>query len=426
MRWNRDVSATFADWAGHRTVASVGTNAGSTGALAYQDWRHFKEAFTPELVAQAVRESTVPVSRCLDPFGGSGTTALACQFLGVRPATIEVNPYLADLIKAKLARYDSDALIGSLGKVLQVAASRCGEAELDLPAGSPPTLIEPGVKDRWVYDAAAAHRLAALLEGIDSLSDPSHRRLFRVLLGGILVEVSNVVVNGKGRRYRRNWKSRPRDASLVFGLFSRAVRCAITDIHRFGVRACQDYSVIVGDSRRASFPEADLAVFSPPYPNSFDYTDVYNLELWVLGYLSGRDDNWDLRKATVCSHVQIDRSYPSPPSGSPTLHKPLDLLRAKRAKLWNKNLVDMGGAYFADMRGVLQKLRAAIVAGGQVWMVVGDSRYAGVGVPTAEIVLELCGELGWRSVRTESCRSMRISAQQGGNRELQESLLVLE
>jgi len=29
----------------------------------------------------------------------------------------------------------------------------------------------------------------------------------------------------------------------------------------------------------------DAAIFSPPYPNSFDYTDVYNLELWVLGYL---------------------------------------------------------------------------------------------------------------------------------------------
>ena len=33
----------------------------------------------------------------------------------------------------------------------------------------------------------------------------------------------------------------------------------------------------------------DLAVFSPPYPNSFDYTDVYNVELWAMGYLRNSD-----------------------------------------------------------------------------------------------------------------------------------------
>ena len=60
-----------------------------------------------ELMARAVAESTIPVQRCLDPFGGSGTTALACQFLGTEPITIEVNPFLADLIEAKLTDYDA-------------------------------------------------------------------------------------------------------------------------------------------------------------------------------------------------------------------------------------------------------------------------------------------------------------------------------
>ena len=38
-----------------------------------------------------------PIFSCIDPFGGSETTALACQFLGAAPTTIELNPYLADL-----------------------------------------------------------------------------------------------------------------------------------------------------------------------------------------------------------------------------------------------------------------------------------------------------------------------------------------
>jgi DNA modification methylase len=97
----------FENWTQGRLVPTLGTNSGAE-KLPFQSWRHFKEAFAPELVARAISESGRLLKRCIDPFGGSGTTALACQFLGVEPITIEVNPYLADLIEAKLASYVSD------------------------------------------------------------------------------------------------------------------------------------------------------------------------------------------------------------------------------------------------------------------------------------------------------------------------------
>ena len=92
----------FQDWINGREVVSLGTNAGAP-ALPFQNWRRIKEAFAPELIARALTESPVPVQRCIDPFGGSGTTGLACQFLSVHPVVAEVNPYLADLIEAKLS-----------------------------------------------------------------------------------------------------------------------------------------------------------------------------------------------------------------------------------------------------------------------------------------------------------------------------------
>jgi len=100
----------------------MGTNAGSV-ELPFQNWRRFKEAFAPELIAQAVRHSSVRVRSCLDPFGGSGTTALACQFLNVHPVTIEVNPFLADLIEAKLSKYSCDALARDFGLVVRRSRS---------------------------------------------------------------------------------------------------------------------------------------------------------------------------------------------------------------------------------------------------------------------------------------------------------------
>ena len=63
----------------------------------------------------------------------------------------------------------------------------------------------------------------------------------------------------------------------------------------------------------------DLVVFSPPYPNSFDYTDIYNVELWALGYLGSSADNRKLRGETLRSHVQIRRAYESANGHSPKL-----------------------------------------------------------------------------------------------------------
>lgn len=404
----------------------MGTNAGAP-VLAFQEWRHFKEAYTPELVARAVAESTIRVRRCLDPFGGSGTTALACQFLGVHPITAEVNPFLADLIEAKLTTYDADAMVRDLGRVLRMAVRNRESARLILPASAPSTMVEPGSGGRWIFDAEVGKRLGALREAISAVNDERHQRLLRVLLGGILLGVSNVVVNGKGRRYRRNWKEYRADKTNVEQLFSDAVRLAVTDIHQFSNRKCLSFDVIRGDARHelSSLPTCDAAIFSPPYPNSFDYTDVYNIELWALGYLDGRAANRTLRQSTLCSHVQIDRTYPQPPLGSKTLKDVLNGLSSAREKLWHRQIPAMVGGYFADLISVISGVRSILHEKGKIWMVVGDSRYADVVVPTAQILRELASSAGLRVSNIEPFRSMRASAQQGGQYELSESLLIM-
>lgn len=139
---------TFDQWTQGRSVNSLGTNWGAQ-KLPFQNWRHFKEAFAPELIHRALAESAIPVKRCLDPFGGSGTAAVASQFLGVCPVTIEVNPFLADLIRSKLSTYDVDRLSCDLGTVVR-AASSASEAPLALLRRLPPTFVEPGVRGRWV------------------------------------------------------------------------------------------------------------------------------------------------------------------------------------------------------------------------------------------------------------------------------------
>lgn len=420
-------ATSFDGWLADRQLQTIGTNYGSK-PVAFQGWQKFKEAFAPELIARAVNESERAVSTILDPFGGSGTTALSAQFLGLDSVTIEVNPYLADLIEAKLVEYDIDVLrfeidklIGAMGDALSSDVSPGRVWDL------PPTFIEPGINSRWIFSRRLAATISAVLDLIGAIGDPNVRRLARVAVGGTLIRVSNVRVSGKGRRYRSGWaKSEAGPESFVARL-AAALRAAVSDIELHHSRASRSYTLMRGDCREslAKVSEVDLAVFSPPYPNSFDYTDVYNVELWMLGYLESASQNRELRKSTLSSHVQIRREFGESPTGSSTLNGALETLTLKRDELWDRYIPEMVGGYFADMVAVLQGIHTALRDSGEVWMVVGDSRYSGVDIRVAEILVELAPSLGFDPVSQEPFRSMRSSPQQGGALALAESLVVL-
>jgi DNA modification methylase len=411
-------------WTGDRDLPSFGTNRGAP-PLPFQTWHRFKESFAPELIAQAVKDSPIPVSHIIDPFGGSGTSALAGQFLGVATTSVEVNPFLADMIRAKTARYDTSLLTRELRRIVRAAKSRDGS--LTRFRECPATLIEPGRDGKYVFGADAAAKISALIDAIDESEVPKHRILFRVILGGILVGCSNTHVNGKGRRYRQNWQSKKIRPDDLVARFANAASDAIVEIHNYDMRPDVPAQVFTGDSRTRlnDAPVCDLAVFSPPYPNSFDYTDVYNIELWMLGYFREKSDNEFLRKSALSSHVQLKRDYPPPPKSSPLLDSILTQLKASRNKLWCLWIPEMIGAYFHDMVATLQNCANKLTPGGTVWLIVGNSRYVDIDVPVDEILVELSSVCGLSVIDVQPCRSMRVSAQQGGKPGLRESLVIL-
>ena len=423
----KSINSHFDQWTGGRSIASFASD--STAAkLPFQRWHRFKEAFAPELIAHAIEHSDIPVFRCVDPFGGSGTTGLACQFLGIHPTIAEVNPFLADLIDAKLTVYPSTSCLSlHLGKVIY-AANCQPEADLYRFASSlPKTFVEPGHHGNWLFNERVAQNIANLRVAINNLENPIHQRLFKVLLGSILIELSNVTVSGKGRRYRRRWSNRHVDPDAVYYLFARAARQAIRDIHRFASRPTTAFSLVRGDSRVAldQVHDAQIAIFSPPYPNSFDYTDIYNVQLWVLGYLTNRQSNTDLRTATLTSHVQTSRNYSDPPQQSASLQSVLQKLSDRKDLLWSPRIPDMVGSYFFDLFEVMDQLSQTLVPSASVWIILGDSRYAGVTIPVAEVFAEIAECRRWDVVDKIQCRAYRSSAQQGGSKDLYEHLVVL-
>ena len=418
-------NVSFSSWTGDRKPKSLGTNAGAT-PLAFQNWRRIKEAFAPELIARAVAETTTslgrPVRTCIDPFAGSGTTPLACQFLGVIPTAIEVNPFLSDLIEAKLIPVDGQTVAARLSEIL---ATTHVHDPGSYYRGVPPTFVEPGVKGRYLFSHDVASRIASVLDAILDMEDVGLRRFFRVHLGSAAVEVCNATVSGKGRRYRQNWETRQSTPSDLDYVFASSVRAAVYDSLRFSRRQTLLYTLIRGDALRAlgTIEDMDLAVFSPPYPNSFDYTDVYNIELWILRYLKRPEDNTQLRMRTMRSHVQIKREIAT---GAPPaiVQESIESLRMAQG-LWNPWIPEMIGAYFSDLASTTKELRRMLPDRGRVYAVLGDSRYAGVHIPVIEGFACRASELGFNVVSIEALASKRTSPQHGGRRELGESLLTL-
>jgi len=125
--------------------APTSSNQGSAG-VAFQRWFHFKEAFSPKFVADTLASLPYKVTHCVDPFGGSGTTPLTSRMLGLSSTTVEINPFLADLIEAKLTPVSPAAFRDEYECML--SSIHIDAADRQLVQGMPSTMAPPGVNVR--------------------------------------------------------------------------------------------------------------------------------------------------------------------------------------------------------------------------------------------------------------------------------------
>lgn len=414
------------NWLGGREAVFLGTNHKSQ-TLPFQGWYRFKEAYAPEFVSEAIRTHPTNVELCLDPFGGSGTTALTCQMLGISSVSIEVNPFLADLISAKTTNYkDVQRLRGAVSVLLSRCASPDGDLEDWFTSTLPPTFLEPGLNGKWLFNHGIALFVQQAVKAICEDHDSETRRFLTIGMASQLVPLSNVSVNGKGRRYRNNWQLRKTTWASALENLSQQFEIMLRDVEDYSIDFSENATVVNEDirTRLGNLPKFDVAVFSPPYPNSFDYTDVYNMELWIFKYINSRLENKHLRSSTLSSHVQLRREFKAAPKGSPALKRIMRDLNESRSALWNPHLCEMVAGYFAELNDLLIALFHTKKPGGRIWIMVGSSRYGGIEIDTGNVLVELAELIGFTVMRHEDSRMMRSSPQQGGMPKLAEQVLV--
>ncbi|WP_082672364.1 DNA methyltransferase [Type-D symbiont of Plautia stali] len=393
--------------------------------LPFQRWFRFKEAFSPKFVADTLSSLPYKVNYCLDPFMGSGTTAITCNMMGINSIGTEVNPFLSDLISSKLT-YVSPTLFFKNYKNL-IDNLKIIDDDFKLSPGMPISFTEPGINGRFIFYKNTYSTIRAILRSSASMPD-NEAKLLKVLLGSVLVENSNAIVNGKGRRYRSNWNLKVKTGYDIITSLNKAVINALDDIERFHDNNSNTvHKIYTGDTRKLlkKIDYADVVIFSPPYPNSFDYTDVYNIELWMLDYLKSSNDNRTLRNDTLRSHVQAKWSSQDNDSlQSETLQKIYGKLSKVRSNLWNKNIPEMIFYYFEDLLSIFNEFKRILPIEHHVIIAVGDSQYAGIHIDVAKILEEIVSPVGFVLQDRGEIRSMRSSSQHGGKFELSEHCLV--
>ena len=384
----------------------------------FHRWYPFVEGYSREFIRSIIAEMVEVPLVCLEPFSGSGTTALELQNMGIRCYSFEVNPLMYLIAKVKLENsYEKLKLENWFNHICQYRKN----VKIDVLKSSFNTLYQKNGIKKWNYNTAVAIAIEKLKKAIYSVSETKYRELYTVALASILLDVSNLYRNGKCLSYKKNWADRNITEKYVFDRFDDKVKTELyVDINNLKVLAQTNNKVLlynedsrVGIENNVEDESIDLVVTSPPYLNSRDYTDTYMLELKTLSFTNNNDEVKALREKTMRSHVQIkwnDDTYLS----NEMLKNTLKLLEKASAgkEMWNESLIDMVRLYFVDIKQIFDSIYKKLKKGGKIYFNVSNSAYFNVLINTLEICASIAEQVGFIVIEIRKARYLKTSPQQ--------------
>ena len=113
-------------------------------------WYPFVEGYSKEFIQSIITENKDKnINCCLEPFSGSGTTALELQNLGIKCYSFEVNPLMYLIGKVKLeTEYTYERTLYWFNDIKE---TRSRLSDIDLNSVFP-TLYQSENRKKWNYD----------------------------------------------------------------------------------------------------------------------------------------------------------------------------------------------------------------------------------------------------------------------------------
>ena len=367
--------------------------------------RHGWLRLTPAYSLHLVQDLVAGLSKqdvVLDPFCGTGTTALACAEQNISCDTVDLNPFLVWLASAKCARY-SETEVRHAQKFAQHTAA------LGLNGSG---AWAPPIQDihKW-WSEPTLHALSALFARISEEPAARTRDLLHVAFCRTAIETAAVSFGHQSMSFRRT-EPQPTlfnesASDQVLGHFERAVLDIVTTAAEAPTGSV---GVFPGDSRSLNqflAPRRYSAVItSPPYPNRMSYIRELRPYMYWLGYLSDGRQAGELDWKAIGGTWGCATSLVAKWEANPKIAIPWRGFDAcvKGIKENSDLLGRYVHKYFEDAVLHIESLVAVLAQGARVHYVVGNSKFYDVLLPTEEIYASIFEAAGLANVSVERIR----------------------
>lgn len=403
-------------------------------------WFHFKEGFSADLLA-ATGIDMLPLARedavFLDPFCGSGTTLLAGDLelaWHARRVGLDVNPFLCFVAQTKTNWRSYDP----------VRLNRLVREILDQPLREDLCQEEwPGLSTLHNAEMFSPTRVSGLLDAISrvrAVQQPERD----VLMLGVAAAAEKLGFYRKDGRALRVLRT-PTELAARKSLNVSTVLRDLWQMYEADLRALASRrneqrgqcTVVCGDGRTIVLPESDqvsfgevsLMAYSPPYLNHIDYTEVYKVELWLLGFVASRLQMLELRKRTLRSHASIAFKACGTllPRDVRAVVETASQVVQSTGKRWHRRFRDTAFGYLEDMQQSLAHQYHLLRSGGRAICVVGNSAHGSkhhrIPIATDLLISSVARSVGLQVQQLYVARHLR--RRDSLNRYLRETVIVL-
>ncbi|MEZ4817381.1 MAG: hypothetical protein R2776_05360 [Flavobacteriaceae bacterium] len=369
-------------------------------------WYFYKEGFSPKLVEKAINSSIFSTDSplILDPFNGSGTTTLTASFLGLSSRGIEVNPFTSSLAELKQIRINPFSIENIKDNFFE-----CVHSGQQSPLLNFSTFSEETGYEKWLFNSEILNSFEGGWSFTNNIKSKKLKDVLRLSLIIAAMQNCNAKRDGKCLRYRENWKEQKLSKNTFIKALNDILNIFQEDINNSKIH--KEAHLLNSDIRdhrsTMGLQNFDLCITSPPYLNTFDYTDIYRPELFLGKYVHNNKDLYNLRLRTVRSHIQAKWKTPTNENFGLIYKNVFNEIFHKKNMLMDKRIPSMIQAYFEDMQKILNVLLTKCTSNGSLWLVVSNSAYANIEVPVDLILADIGSNLGWKLREIGVLRNVR-------------------
>lgn len=415
-------------------------------------WLKYKEGFSAELVELLIGEFNIPKKGIiLDPFLGSGTTALVSCINGINSIGYDILPMSEIAIKAKLSLYLYN--IEELNRLLHEVQNI--NVPVDYKECTPYISI---TKDG--YPLETSYEISYYTQYFSNSNYSSEAKNLIILC--ILNSLERISYSAKDGQYLR-WDCRcpkiieAEKARLAAGKKPFVVKLNKGNLPTLKDALKEELSVVIADittlqSQNENFTNVickfvcgsalfempkiesdtiDGVITSPPYCNRYDYTRTYAMELAYLGVNEGGIKNLrqELLSCTVENKTKVDRlrEFYGTIGREQDFERILQIIRQNKSlqeinyaleqrnangEINNKGVLKMVDGYFTELTFIFAELYRICKVGSYVAFVNDNVRYAGEVIPVDFLTTELAEQVGFKPVKIYTLKQKKGNSSQ--------------